>query len=108
MAGAAVVRRGLAPQPPRLPDLGVSWAAVVGDRYRRLADPRPRAPRARLERSAHLARAPGREACRVGVRGAGQDRRLELRMTGKVAGRYAERSSAGLSDRSAHDRSGDP
>ena len=40
LAVAALVRRELAPQPPRLPALGAPRAALVGDRPDGLADPR--------------------------------------------------------------------
>ena len=36
LARAALARRGLAPQPPRLPALGLAWPALVGARRRRL------------------------------------------------------------------------
>ena len=61
LAVAALVRRVLAPQPPRLPALGRARAAPLGARARPVGarDQEPREARAGAQRGAHRARAPG-------------------------------------------------
>ena len=58
LARHPVVRRVLAPQPPRLPALRAARAALVGGGRRRPRDPGDAPARARLERGADPARAP--------------------------------------------------
>src|SRR5215207_454236 len=62
LAGAALVRRVLAPQPPRLPTLRSARAEVVGGRPGRLGDPGDDAAGARVERGADHAGAAAGEA----------------------------------------------
>ena len=61
VAGAAHARRGMAQQPPRLPDLRAPRAALVAARPVGVADRRPRARGPRVGRRADRARAPARE-----------------------------------------------
>ena len=63
---ARIARRRLAPQPPRLPDLGAPRPAAHPDRPVLRRHPHPRAPRARLERQAAAPRADRGQATRPG------------------------------------------
>ena len=64
LARAALVRRGVAPQPPRVPALGRARPRPLGGRPVGAADPRDEEGRPRLERDRDRARAPGGEADR--------------------------------------------
>ncbi len=64
LAGPAVAGRGLAPQPPRLPPVGLPRPALVRAGPLRLADPRDGAGRTGLGRREGDARAAAREARR--------------------------------------------
>ncbi len=83
LARAADVRRGVAQQPPRLPDLRPPRPHPLAARPRRLADRRPRAARARMGRRAHRAERPAGQADRVGLKplqgGLTRSRGLRLR-----------------------------
>ena len=70
LARAAFDGRGLAPQPPRVPDIRISWSASVGEvgRPDRALDRAAREARNRVERRPGQPRAPAREiASRPGV-----------------------------------------
>ncbi len=71
LARSPLLRRVLAPQPPRLPPLGAARAALVGGGPGRLGDPRDAPARAGLERGADHEGAPAAEAGRGGRSGAG-------------------------------------
>ena len=58
LAGPALARRGLAPQPPRVPARRGAGPEVVGDRHLRPGDPGDEGRGAGLERGADHARAP--------------------------------------------------
>ena len=62
LAGAAVARRGVAPQPPRVPALGDARPEALGARSVRAAHPRAAAARARVERRRDQRRPSGAEA----------------------------------------------
>ena len=89
LARAADPRRGLAPQPPRLPALGRPRPRPSRARSVRLGHPRDGARRPRVERRAHRARAPGAEADR-----AGRARRGDRRRARTTASRRRSASSA--------------
>src|SRR6202035_321844 len=72
LAGPAVLWRGVAQQPPRLPDVRLPWSAPARDRHRGLGDRGPRAAQARPRGQARASRDPGRQ------RRAGSLLRLEL------------------------------
>src|SRR5438128_2419028 len=62
MARATDVRRGVAQQPPRLPDIRAPRPHPLAAGPRGLADRRPRAHRARVGRGAHRPEHPASEA----------------------------------------------
>ncbi len=64
LARPALLRRVLAPQPPRVPALGDARAALVGGRSDGLGDPRDEGDEAGLERRRDQPRAPGARSSR--------------------------------------------
>ncbi len=82
VALAAVVRRGLAQQPSRVPDLGGARAALVGDRHLGARHPRPAGRRPRVGRRAD-------RRAGAGPQGAGEPD-LCLRAHGEPRGHRAD------------------
>ena len=75
VAGAVLVRRVLAQQPPRVPDGGRARHALVAGRRLGVRDPRPGALRAGVGRGASGARAPGGQGRGLRPADAGRSRR---------------------------------
>src|SRR5204863_9543795 len=88
LARPADLRRGLAQQPPRVPDLGGARPAPVraGAGPERAAHRRPRARRARLGRREDQRRAPVREARAGGALNSAQPRTTKAVATATASG----------------------
>ena len=94
LARPAVARRGLAPQPPRVPALRAARPALVGDRRLGAGHLRDGEGRARVERRPHLARAPGGQ----GGRAQGAGRGLSYQAAERVSRRGGSSRTIGAAN----------